>query len=152
MMLHLSKVDGIATMLVGTITMELVLFISLALASNYTTAHLQEANAEDSHADASSSSRITQTSKKRQFGKKKRPRKSQRLMQESNAPKEPEPTPILDSPNRQEIPPGDIPPNQPRNPDVDDRTKIPGNIDPGDKVPPSSIPKPKKPYPPKELR
>jgi hypothetical protein len=55
--------------------MELVLFISLALASNYTMAHLQEANAEDSHADASSWLRITQTSKKRQFGEKEKTEK-----------------------------------------------------------------------------
>ena len=48
------------------------------------------------------------------------------------------------TPNRVEIDPGDIPPSQrPRNPNVDDRTKIPETIDPGDRVSPKSIPKTK---------
>src|SRR6185503_3511065 len=137
-----------AIVLVGSIRMELVFLISIALASNYAASHgLQEAKARGSHPDASRLVGTTQSSQKKQSAKKKRTRKSQKVMPESNTPKSPNPTPVLDGPNRQEIPPGDIPPNQPRNPDVDDRTRIPGNIDPGDKVPPSSIPKPKKPYP-----
>jgi len=48
------------------------------------------------------------------------------------------------TPNRVEIDPGDIPPSQrPRNPNVDDRTKIPETIDPGDRVSPKNIPKTK---------
>ncbi len=45
----------------------------------------------------------------------------------SNAPREGEiEVPSVDSPNRMEIDPGDIPPSErPRNPNVDDRTKIP---------------------------
>jgi hypothetical protein len=55
---------------------------------------------------------------------------------------EPSSDPI--TPNRVEIDPGDIPPSQrPRNPNVDDRTKIPETIDPGDRVSPKSIPKTK---------
>lgn len=49
--------------------------------------------------------------------------------------------PVTDAPNRQEIDPGDIPPSErPRDPNVDDRTKIPEEISPDDKVP-----RPKKP-------
>ncbi len=48
------------------------------------------------------------------------------------------------TPNRVEIDPGDIPPSErPRNPNVDDRTKIPETIDPGDRVSPKNIPKTK---------
>jgi hypothetical protein len=48
----------------------------------------------------------------------------------SSAPREVEiEVPSVDSPNRMEIDPGDIPPSErPRNPNVDDRTKIPDNV------------------------
>lgn len=56
--------------------------------------------------------------------------------------------PVIDTPNRQEIDPGDIPPSQrPRNPNVDDRTKIPDEVSPDDMAP-----RPKKPSPPKKKR
>ena len=133
--------------------MELVLFISLALGSNYPTANaLREANAHGSHPDSSSWLGTTQSSKKKQSGKKRSVKKSQKAMPAPNAPADNNLQPVLDTPNRMEIDPGDIPPTQRRNPDVDDRTKIPENIDPGDRVPPSAIPKQKKPNPtPKEL-
>jgi hypothetical protein len=56
--------------------------------------------------------------------------------------------PVVDTPNRQEIDPGDIPPSQrPRNPNVDDRTKIPVEVSPDDMAP-----QPKKTSPPKKKR
>lgn len=56
--------------------------------------------------------------------------------------------PVIDTPNRQEIDPGDIPPSQrPRNLNVDDRTKIPDEVSPDDMAP-----RPKKPSPPKKKR
>lgn len=54
-------------------------------------------------------------------------------------------TPVLDTPNRLEIDPGDIPPSQrPRNPNVDDRTKIPKIVSPDDMAPPAKPRKPKR--------
>jgi hypothetical protein len=41
--------------------------------------------------------------------------------------------PVTSNPNRLEIDPGDIPPSQrPRDPNVDDRTKIPESVSPDD--------------------
>ena len=55
--------------------------------------------------------------------------------------------PIMDAPNRMEIDPGDIlPADRPRDPNVDDRTKIPAIIDPNDMAPrPKPTPKKKRP-------
>jgi hypothetical protein len=69
-------------------------------------------------------------------------RKPGKSMQKAAAPKTPVNDAVLDSPNRMEIDPGDIPPgNRPRDPNVDDRTRIPSDISPDDISP---RPKPKK--------
>lgn len=69
-------------------------------------------------------------------------RKRSKSMQKAASPETPVNGPVLDGPNRMEIDPGDIPPaDRPRDPNVDDRTKIPGHISPDDMTPP---PKPKK--------
>lgn len=44
--------------------------------------------------------------------------------------------PVLDGPNRMEIDPADIPPSErPRDPNVDDRTRIPSEVSPDDMAP-----------------
>ena len=134
-------------MLEGTTTMELVFCVSMVLASNHPAGHsFQAASAQGSQPGLSPPTG-TQSIRKRQSGKKRRAKKSQKATPAKSTPVDPQLSPVLDTPNRMEIDPGDIPPSQPRNPDEDDRTKIPDNIDPGDRVPPSSIPKPKKPRP-----
>jgi hypothetical protein len=79
---------------------------------------------------------------------RRRARHNKRLsksMQKAAAPKNPDNAPVLDAPNRMEIDPGDIPPaNRPRDPNVDDRTRIPGEISPDD-ISPRPKPKGKKP-------
>ncbi|HJU55221.1 MAG TPA: hypothetical protein VJ715_11640 [Pyrinomonadaceae bacterium] len=56
-------------------------------------------------------------------------------MQQTGTPAQPTGGPILDGPNRMEIDPGDIPPSErPLDPNVDDRTKIPGEVSPDDKA------------------
>lgn len=63
-------------------------------------------------------------------------------MPTTNKPAEPGVGPVLDGPNRMEIDPADIPPSQrPRDPNVDDRTRIPGEVSPDDMAP---RPKPRK--------
>ena len=53
--------------------------------------------------------------------------------------------PVLDAPNRMEIDPGDIPPSErPRDPNVDDRTRIPGEVSPDDMAPRPKARQPKK--------
>jgi hypothetical protein len=54
--------------------------------------------------------------------------------------------PILDGPNRMEIDPADIPPSQrPRDPNVDDRTRIPSEVSPDDMAPAARKPKKRRP-------
>lgn len=130
---------------IGT-TVKFAFFIFLTIALNSSTVHaIPESFARASSLAALTRAGSAQVSKKKQPRKKKGARKSQKLMREAHSTAEQQPPPVLDTPNRVEIDPGDIPPTQRRNPDVDDRTKIPENIDPGDRVPPASIPKPKKP-------
>ena len=84
---------------------------------------------------------------------KRQNKKRQKPMPQPAAPTTPKPdgptsnAPILDGPNRMEIDPGDIPPSErPRDPNVDDRTKIPAIIDPNDMAPqPKPTPKKKRP-------
>lgn len=53
--------------------------------------------------------------------------------------------PVTDAPNREEIDPGDIPPHErPRDPNVDDRTRIPGGVSPDDMAPRPARPRPKR--------
>jgi len=135
----------------GKRTVELVFFISLTVALNCHPAQsVQEANVKASPPAASNASPTAQSSKNKHPRKRRRVRKSQKSMQQTNSAAE-QTHPATETPNRVEIDPGDIPPSQRRNPDVDDRTKIPENIDPGDRVPPASIPKqrPKKPGQPR---
>lgn len=50
--------------------------------------------------------------------------------------------PAPDGPNRMEIDPADIPPSErPRDPNVDDRTRIPGEVSPEDMAPAARKPK-----------
>lgn len=54
--------------------------------------------------------------------------------------------PILDGPNRMEIDPADIPPSErPRDPNVDDRTRIPSEVSPDDMAPAPRKPKKRRP-------
>ncbi len=68
-------------------------------------------------------------------------------MSRTDAPNTNDVRPVLDAPNRMEIDPADIPPaERPRDPRVDDRTKIPAIIDPNDMAPrPKPTPKKRKP-------
>ena len=60
----------------------------------------------------------------------------------TNKPAAPTASPVLDGPNRMEIDPADIPPSErPRDPNVDDRTRIPSEVSPDDKAPPARKPK-----------
>ncbi len=72
-------------------------------------------------------------------------RKSSKSMHKAVTPKTNGNDAVPDSPNRMEIDPGDIrPEDRPRDPNVDDRTKIPGDISPDD-TRPRPQPKNKKP-------
>lgn len=67
-------------------------------------------------------------------------------MQTTNRPAEPGGGPALDGPNRMEIDPADIPPSQrPRDPNVDDRTRIPSEVSPDDMAPAPRKPKKRRP-------
>lgn len=57
-------------------------------------------------------------------------------MPQTDPPSAPADGPANDTPNRLEIDPGDIPPSQrPRDPNVDDRTRIPEGVSPDDMAP-----------------
>ena len=67
-------------------------------------------------------------------------------MPKTNQPAAPSGGPILDGPNRMEIDPADIPPSQrPRDPNVDDRTRIPTEVSPDDMAPAARKPKKRRP-------
>ena len=65
-----------------------------------------------------------------------------KTMPTTNKPAEP----VLDGPNRMEIDPADIPPSErPRDPNVDDRTRIPSEVSPDDMAPAARKPKKRRP-------
>ncbi|HEX7314621.1 MAG TPA: hypothetical protein VF297_11910 [Pyrinomonadaceae bacterium] len=67
-------------------------------------------------------------------------------MPKTNQPAVPADGPILDGPNRMEIDPADIPPSRrPRDPNVDDRTRIPSEVSPDDMAPAARKPKKRRP-------
>ena len=64
----------------------------------------------------------------------------------TNKPVAPTGSPVLDGPNRMEIDPADIPPSErPRDPNVDDRTRIPSEVSPDDMAPVARKPKKRRP-------
>src|SRR5215211_5719650 len=78
----------------------------------------------------------------------RRPRRAARRksMPKTNQTPAPADGPVLDGPNRMEIDPADIPPSQrPRDPNVDDRTRIPSEVSPDDMAPAARKPKKRKP-------
>ena len=96
------------------------------------------AGGEPSAADASGQSR-------KRPRRKPRPAAKRRSMPKTNQPA-PAEGPILDGPNRMEIDPADIPPAQrPRDPNVDDRTRIPSEVSPDDMAPAPRKPKKRRP-------
>lgn len=82
----------------------------------------------------------------RRARRKPRPAAKRKSMPKTNQTPAPAGGPILDGPNRMEIDPADIPPSErPRDPNVDDRTRIPSEVSPDDKAPAAR--KKKKPRP-----
>jgi hypothetical protein len=73
---------------------------------------------------------------RRARAKARRVRKGRRKMTQTDTPRPAGDGPAAEAPNRQEIDPGDIPPSErPRDPNVDDRTRIPGGVSPDDMAP-----------------
>jgi len=79
---------------------------------------------------------------------RRRPRRAakSKIMPKTNQTPAPTSGPVLDGPNRMEIDPADIPPAQrPRDPNVDDRTRIPSEVSPDDMAPAARKPKKRRP-------
>lgn len=78
----------------------------------------------------------------RRTRRKTRPAAKRKSMPKTNQTPAPAVGPILDGPNRMEIDPADIPPSErPRDPNVDDRTRIPSEVSPDDMAPAARKPK-----------
>ena len=83
---------------------------------------------------------------RRRARRKPRPVARRKNMPKTNQQSAPAEGPALDGPNRMEIDPADIPPSQrPRDPNVDDRTRIPSEISPDDMSPTARKPKKRRP-------
>ena len=79
---------------------------------------------------------VQRAARQRTRRKRRHSGKRDNRMQPKTPPANTNNEPILDSPNRLEIDPGDIPPSErPTNPNEDRRTKIPEGIDPADMAP-----------------
>ena len=82
----------------------------------------------------------------RRARRKPRPAARRKSMPKTNRTPAPAEGPVLDGPNRMEIDPADIPPSQrPRDPNVDDRTRIPSEVSPDDMAPAARKPKKRRP-------
>jgi len=89
-------------------------------------------------ADAGQARRRARRGARRAAGRKSMPK--------TNPTPAPSGGPTLDGPNRMEIDPADIPPSQrPRDPNVDDRTRIPSEVSPDDMAPAARKPKKRRP-------
>jgi hypothetical protein len=81
-------------------------------------------------------SRNDQETRSKQRRTSRRRRKRNPSMPAANSTTKNDNGPVTSNPNRLEIDPGDIPPSQrPRDPNVDDRTKIPESVSPDDMAP-----------------
>jgi len=91
--------------------------------------------------DAASASAAAPSPSQKRRGRRasqRRPRRAagRKSMPKTNQTPAPAGGPVLDGPNRMEIDPADIPPSErPRDPNVDDRTRIPSEVSPDDMAP-----------------
>ena len=121
---------------------EMKLICCFALAFTFSAASFAVAPADKRYEWTRSSESQTVRSKRNRKARAVKKTSSSKSVTQPSATSEVSPDPI--TPNRVEIDPGDIPASErPRNPNVDDRTKIPETIDRGDRVPPKNIPKTK---------
>lgn len=100
------------------------------------------------HAGDASTAAAGTPQKRTRHGAQRRQRRTagRKSMPKSNQAPAPTAGPILDGPNRMEIDPADIPPSErPRDPNVDDRTRIPSEVSPDDKAPAARKPKKRRP-------
>ena len=96
--------------------------------------------------DAPSAPAAAHAQSRRRARRKPRPAARRKSMPKTNQPATPSDGPVLDGPNRMEIDPADIPPSRrPRDPNVDDRTRIPSEVSPDDMAPAARKPKKRRP-------
>ena len=96
--------------------------------------------------DAPSASAAAHGATQRRPRRRPRPAARRKSMPKTNQTPAPAGGPVLDGPNRMEIDPADIPPSQrPRDPNVDDRTRIPSEVSPDDMAPAARKPKKRRP-------
>ena len=96
--------------------------------------------------DAPSAPAAAPVQSRRRTPRRPRPAARRKSMPKTNQTPAPAGGPVLDGPNRMEIDPADIPPSQrPRDPNVDDRTRIPSEVSPDDMAPAARKPKKRRP-------
>src|SRR3954447_13157218 len=111
------------------------LFLTFTGFGNQAVAFRGEANCYEAIRAPFVSRNVQESKSKRRCMSRRRKKRNTSVPVANSTPKN-ETGPVTSNPNRLEIDPGDIPPSQrPRDPNVDDRTKIPESVSPDDMAP-----------------